>query len=94
MSSSEIYAKPEALRQFADGLAENASFYEASMRNLDAYIAQLGQSWRDQQFETFAREIRALHAVMNDFTRAAGKVRVTLLKDAEQLEIYQRIQLG
>lgn len=55
-------------------------------------MARLGQTWRDEQFNEFGREVTLLKASLDNFAAATRTAISELLRDAERLEELYRIQ--
>ena len=90
----QVEQDPQKLRDFCDQLTGHASYWQSAITNLDAYMARLGHSWRDEQFNEFAKEVTKLKSSLDEFAKTTHTTVSELRKDAERLEQYQGIQLG
>ena len=91
MSDSAMHVDPKSLREFADELANTATDYKKYIESLDASLARLGSSWRDQEFAAFSTEVKKTQRVLEQFVHEAAVARRVLLEDADRAEAYQRI---
>ena len=89
---AQIKQDPQKLREFCDQLKGHVSYWQSSVRALDAHMARLGSSWRDDQFNEFAKEVTTLQSSLDKFAEETRMVISELLGDAEKLEQFQRIQ--
>ena len=55
-------------------------------------MAQLGNSWQDEQFNEFGQEVIQLKSSLDEFATVTRTTISELLQDAERLEEYYRIQ--
>lgn len=90
----QVKQDPQKLRDFCDQLTGHASYWQGAITNLDAYMARLGHSWRDEQFNDFAKEVAKMKSSLDEFAKTTHTTVSELLKDAERLEQYQGIQFG
>lgn len=90
----QIKQDPQKLRDFCDQLNGHASYWQSAITNLDAYMASLGNSWRDEQFNEFGKEVAKLKSSLDEFAKTTHTTVSELLGDAERLERYQGIQFG
>lgn len=88
----QIRQDPQKLRDFCDQLNSHASYWQGSIAQLEAYMARLGHSWRDEQFSEFGQEVTHLKSSLDEFATITRTTVSELLQDAERLEEYYRIQ--
>jgi uncharacterized protein YukE len=90
---SEIaYVDPEKLRGFAGDLQSILGDYHRAMEMLERQLARLSATWRDDQFDTFAREVRTTRVILHEFIEEGTKARLVMLEDASLAEAAQKIQ--
>lgn len=90
----QVKQDPQKLRDFCDQLNGHASYWQSAITNLEAYMASLGNSWRDEQFNEFGREVAKLKLSLDGFAQTTHTTVSELLRDAESLEEYRSIQIG
>ena len=90
----QIKQDPQKLRDFCDQLNGHADYWQGAITNLDAYMARLGHSWRDEQFNEFVMEVTKLKSSLDEFAKTTHTTVSELRKDAESLERFQGIQFG
>ena len=88
----QIIQDPQKLRDFCDQLNGHASYWQSSIGQLETYMAHLGNSWRDEQFNEFGQEVTQLKSSLDEFATVTHTTISELLQDAERLEEYYRIQ--
>lgn len=88
----QIIQDPEKLRDFCDQLNSHASYWQSSIGLLEIYMAQLGNSWQDEQFNEFGQEVTQLKLSLDEFATVTRTTISELLQDAERLEEYYSIQ--
>ena len=89
----QIRQDPQKLRDFCNQLSSHASYWQSTIGQLETYMVSLGHSWQDEQFNEFRKEVSQLKASLNEFETATRGAVAELLKDAESLEEYHRIQI-
>lgn len=90
----QIRQDPQKLRDFCNQLSNHASYWQSTIGQLETYMLRLGNSWQDEQFNEFGKEVSQLKSSLNEFEAATRVAVEELLKDAENLEEYQRIQIN
>ena len=88
----QIINDPQKLRDFCDQLSSHANHWQTSIGQLEAYMVRLGQTWRDEQFTQFGKEVALLKSSLDDFATVTRVTISELLQDAEALEKSYRIQ--
>ena len=91
---AKIKQDPQKLRDFCDQLAGHVGYWQTSVVNLERHVTHLGRSWRDDQFDQFAREVMTLRGSLDKFAADTRQVTAELRQDAERLEAYHGIQPG
>ncbi len=89
----QVHADPQKLREFCDELDRCSAGWKNGMQALDLYIQRLGDSWRDDQFEQFAGEVRKLKQCLDTFSSDLEDMKINLSGDIENLETYQRVDI-
>ncbi len=88
----QIRQDPQKLRDFCEQLNGHASYWQNSIGQLGNIMSRLGQSWQDEQFREFVKEVTQLKTSLDKF---AGETKTTIAelhRDADRLEEYLRIQ--
>ena len=88
----QIRQDPQKLRDFCDQLDGHASYWQSSIGQLETYMARLGNSWQDEQFNEFGQEVTQLKSSLDEFATITRTTISELLQDAERLEAYYQIQ--
>lgn len=88
----QIINDPQKLRDFCEQLNSHASYWQNSIGQLEAYMARLGQTWRDEQFNEFGQDVARLKLSLDEFSTVMRTTISELLKDAEELEAFIQIQ--
>ena len=81
-------ADPEALERFARELKQFNDQLENNMRRLKSQFNRLGETWRDQEHQKFAREFEQTMRVLLQFQRASEQHIPLLMKKAQKLREY------
>ena len=84
----QAIADPEDLERFARELKQFNSRLMDSMRRLQAQFNRLGETWRDQEHQKFAREFEQTMRVLYQFQRASEQQIPLLLRKAQKLREY------
>ncbi len=84
----QAIADPESLERFARELKHFNSQLQDSMRRLQAQFNRLGETWRDQEHQKFAREFEQTMRVLLQFQRASEQQIPLLLRKAQKLREY------
>lgn len=79
---------PEELRRFALDLKRFVQTLEQQTGAMNARMANLGQTWRDQEHDKFAEQFDSTMKVLARFTTTAGEHVPVLLRKAEKIEEY------
>lgn len=88
----QIIQDPQKLRDFCDQLSSHANYWQTSIGEIEAYMVRLGQTWRDEGFAQFGKEVALLKSSLDDFATVTRVTVSELLQDAEALEESNRIQ--
>ncbi len=81
-------ADPDDLERFARELKQFNSRLQDSMRRLQAQFNRLGETWRDQEHQKFAREFEQTMRALYQFQRASEQQIPLLLRKAQKLREY------
>jgi WXG100 family type VII secretion target len=79
---------PEELRRFAQSLKHFSGELQQETSGLQARFAALGDTWRDQEHEKFAREFTQTMSVLARFIEVANEHVPFLMRKAERIEEY------
>jgi hypothetical protein len=79
---------PADLRRFAQGLKHFNTELAHQLAVLQGQFGALGDTWRDQEHEKFAREFTETVQVLNRFMEAANTHVPFLVRKAERIEEY------
>ena len=94
MGDSQIHNDPDRLRAFAVTLNQFASTSDELLDRLKSAIGQLGQTWRDQEFEIFVQQFGKAQLRLKSFIEETRKVTPTLENDASKLDDYLRLGMN
>ena len=86
--SSRAVASPEDLEQFARELKQFNAQLTISMSQLQSRFNRLGDTWRDQEQQKFAREFEQTMRVLHHFVNAADEQAPFLIRKAQHLRAY------
>jgi uncharacterized protein YukE len=87
---SKAVVDPAELRRFAHGLKYFNQELGRQLAALNGQFAALGDTWRDQEHEKFAREFSHTVTVLAHFIAAADEHVPFLLRKAERIDEYLR----
>ncbi len=87
---AQIDVDPRSLREFAGKLKRFAATIEDHSARLGSSLGRVGESWRDHEFEDFAREFKSSQQHLKRFVEETKKTAPLLDRDAEMIEDYQR----
>jgi uncharacterized protein YukE len=79
---------PADLRRFAQGLKHFNTELSHQLAVLQGQFGALGDTWRDQEHEKFAREFADTVLVLNRFIESANAHVPFLVRKAERIEEY------
>jgi hypothetical protein len=79
---------PADLRRFAGGLKHFNTELAHQLTVLQGQFGALGDTWRDQEHEKFAREFAETVQVLNRFIESSTTHVPFLLRKAERIEEY------
>lgn len=86
--SSRAVASPDDLEQFARELKQFNAELTDSMSRLQGRFNRLGETWRDQEQQKFAREFEQTMRVLQQFVNAADEQAPFLMRKAQHLRAY------
>ena len=86
--SPQAIANPDDLERFARELKQFNTQLGDSMSRLNGQFANLGDTWRDQEQQKFAKEFEETMRVLHHFTRSADQQIPFLLRKAQRLRDY------
>ena len=85
---SKAIADPDALEHFARELKQFNNQLQDNMRRLQGQFSRLGETWRDQEHQKFAREFEQTMRVLIQFQRASEQQIPLLMRKAQKLREY------
>ncbi|MDX9955275.1 MAG: WXG100 family type VII secretion target [Anaerolineae bacterium] len=85
---SQAIASPEDIERFAQELKRFNEQLTDSMSRLQGQFSRLGDTWRDQEHQKFAREYENMVRVLHNFRRASDEQIPFLKRKAERLRDY------
>lgn len=88
----QIRQDPQKLRDFCNQLDSHATYWQTSIGELQNFLSRLSNSWQDEQFEEFGKEVTQLKTSLDEFATVTRTTVLELQQDAERLEEYLRIQ--
>ena len=84
----QAIADPQELRRFAANLRQFSNSLKEISGRARSQFGQLGNTWRDQEYQKFKREFDQTIAALNRFIPMAEQYAHYLNKKAEPLEAY------
>jgi uncharacterized protein YukE len=85
---SRAIVDPAELRRFAHSLKHFSNELQHQVSVLHGQFAALGDTWRDQEHEKFAREFVQTVQVLSQFLTSANEHVPYLVRKAERIEEY------
>ena len=85
---AQAIVDPGELRRFAQNLKRFHLELETNLGGLHGQFVALGDTWRDQEHEHFAREFEQTLAVLERFMEVAQQHIPFLLRKADRIEDY------
>lgn len=89
----KLFVDPALLRQFSEKLRYTSDDFEQQMFSIENALGRLGRSWKDDEFNEFARELKKTSAGVKELVEEARKVNQTIMRDIERAETYQKQKL-
>lgn len=90
MAMGQAIVKPEDLRRFAAELKQFSEHLNSDGMRLRGQFQRVGETWRDQEHQRFAREFDQTLKVFNQFNREAEQYVAFLMRKAQAAEEYLR----
>lgn len=87
---AKAVADPEEIRRFAQLLKRFSAGLSQQMAQVNAQMASLGQTWRDQEQAKFQNEFEQTLRQIARFNEAVDEQVPFLLRKADRLEEYLR----
>ena len=85
---SQAMADPGEMRRFAANLKRFNADLQSDMAGMHGQILNLGDSWRDQEYEKFKQEFEQIVQLLERYLDSAGEYIPYILRKAERLEEY------
>jgi len=79
---------PEELRRFAHNLKQFNNELQTQIQVLSGQLANLSDTWRDQEHEKFVHEFEETMRVVGHFLEASEKHVPLLVRKAERIDEY------
>lgn len=92
--SQGAYANPEHLRQFAGELWAFVQMIDEDANQMQARLARLHDSWRDQEYNHFADVFMGTRMLLSRFCEEAKKAVPVMRADADKLDNYLKTVLN
>lgn len=86
--AARAVASPDEIEQFARELQQFNTELAASMMRIQRRFQHLGESWRDQEHQAFARDFEQTMRVLQRFMHEAESQAPLLMRKADQLRTY------
>lgn len=83
-----VHATPEELDRFTGTLESYLNTVESETDRLKAAFSELGDSWQDQQRQSFEEKFQQLISILSSFKQDAEEQIPHLRQMAEDLRIY------
>lgn len=87
---SKAIVDPDELRRFAQELKRFNSELGSRLSVLSARMAELGQTWRDQEHRKFSEEFEQTMRTLARFVDSSNRHIPFLMRKAERIEEYLR----
>ncbi len=87
---AKAVADPEEIRRFAQLLKRFGSSMDQQLSQMNGQMANLSQSWRDQEHAKFQNEFEQTMRQLAKFQEAIDEQIPFLLRKADRLEEYLR----
>lgn len=84
----QAIASPEELEQFARNLKQFNTHLRENMSRLHGQFGSLGETWKDQEHQKFAREFEQTVRTLDHFLKVADEHIPFLLRKAHRLRDY------
>ncbi|MBZ0149055.1 MAG: WXG100 family type VII secretion target [Pseudorhodoplanes sp.] len=82
---------PDELRRFGHRLSGDAAQWITDTQALNSQMARLQQTWRDEQFDEFRRDMDQLMHSLQTHSDEVKKMVGALEEDATKLETYLKL---
>jgi uncharacterized protein YukE len=86
--SPQAIADPERLERFARDLGGFTARLKDDLSRLQAGFGSLGETWRDQEHQKFAREFEQTARVLRHFIQSANEHIPFLMHKAQRIHDY------
>jgi uncharacterized protein YukE len=86
--SPQAIASPDDLERFARELKQFNTQLGEALARLNGQFGRLGETWRDQEHQKFAREYEQTVRVLQQFSKSADEQIPFLLRKAQRLRDY------
>ncbi len=86
---TQAIADPQEMQRFVSRLKQFNSKLASDASSLNGQFRQLGQTWRDQEYQKFAREFEDTLKAFRRFQEQSEKYIATITKKAQHLENYR-----
>jgi len=90
---AQAHVDPEKLRSFALQLKHFAAAVENGVGGLRNGMGRLRETWKDQEYETFARQFVSTQELLKRLVQEIRKTAPLLERDAAAIEEYLRYRL-
>lgn len=88
--AQQVWVTPEHVRTFASQLQRDNEQVRDAMRRIHGGLANLGGSWRDDEYHKFAAELQSTLKALASFAQAAEGYTGFLRRKAEAADQFLR----
>ena len=88
--SPQVIVNPEEVKRFSGQLKQFNSQLQEESRRINGQFQQLGHTWRDQEYQKFAREFNQTMRVIAQFGPKADDYVRFLQKKAQRADDFLR----
>jgi uncharacterized protein YukE len=92
MSASDVHVDPDRLLAIAEELSMFSNDIRSELTLLDGEFARLGRSWQDDEYAKFKRALQPLRRILDEFQQEITRSKPEMLRDAEAIRAYRRLQ--
>lgn len=91
---AQIHTDPEKMRKFAGDLKRFADTVSGEMSNIKGRLGRLGETWQDQQYESFVGIFARAEDMLRDFVRETQRSAPLIERDAAAIEEARRVGIN
>lgn len=91
---AQVYTDSDRMRQFADKLSDFAGATSEELSQLRRFLSELGETWRDQEFDAFVVEFERAEQQLKKFVAETEKTLPQLKRDADAIDAYAQHRMS